>query len=112
MKIAHESGTAPASSSGVGVEFEPKVTPVGTYYTVFLILMVLLVVTVAAAYADLGILSVPVALMIASVKAGFVVWFFMHVNHGSRMVQLFSLAGFAWLVILFTFTLADYVTRT
>jgi cytochrome c oxidase subunit 4 len=40
-----------------------------------------------------------------------VVLFFMHVKYSSRLTKLVVLSGFLWLLILLSFTLADYVSR-
>jgi len=87
------------------------IVPRSLYYAVFAALMVLTAVTVGAAFVDLGVLNVGVALGIAVVKAALVVLFFMHVKYSSRLVQLVVLASIFWLLILFLITLSDYVTR-
>jgi len=87
------------------------IVPRSLYYAVFAALMVLTVVTVGLAYVDLGVLNIAVALAVAVVKAALVVLFFMHVKYSSRLVQLVVLASIFWLLILFTMTLSDYVTR-
>lgn len=81
------------------------------YLIVFLTLMVLTVVTVAAAYQDLGVLNDVVALAIAMAKALLVVLFFMHVKYSTRMTALTAIAGLIWLGILIGLTLNDYLTR-
>ena len=60
---------------------------------------------------DLGALNVFVALTIAVVKATVVVLYFMHVRYSSRLTQVIVAAGVLWLIIMLTFTLADYMTR-
>lgn len=82
-----------------------------TYLAVFVALMVLLVVTVAVAEMDFGRFSFPVAVAVASVKAVLIIMFFMHVRYSPPLIWLVSCAGFFWLAILFTLTLADYFTR-
>jgi cytochrome c oxidase subunit 4 len=37
--------------------------------------------------------------------------FFMHLNHSGYIIRMFAAAAFLWLVHLFVFTLADYMTR-
>ncbi|MBM3459866.1 MAG: oxidase [Armatimonadetes bacterium] len=81
------------------------------YNMVFWILMGLLVLTLGAAYFDLGRLNLPIAMVIAIVKAGFVIAFFMHLKFSTRLVQLFGLLAFGWLVIMFVLTLMDYLSR-
>ena len=82
-----------------------------TYWMVFAALMVLLVVTVVAAYIPLGFLNMPIAMLIASVKAVLVILFFMHVKFASRLTKVFVAATFLWLAILFVMTFGDYYSR-
>ena len=85
---------------------------VGTYLVIFAALMVLLVLTVGAAFwFNLGRLNILLALAIATVKAALVVLFFMHVLYASRLTKIFVSAAFLWLAILFAFTFSDYLTR-
>jgi cytochrome c oxidase subunit 4 len=82
-----------------------------TYYKVFAALMVLLVLTLVAAYFDLGELNLIIAITIAVVKALLILLFFMHLIYSSRLVQLFGGAALFWLAILFILTLGDYFAR-
>lgn len=85
---------------------------VGTYWTVFALLMVLLIVTIAVAFfIHAGDLNLIIALVIATIKAALVVLFFMHVKYASRLTKIFVCAAFLWLAILFALTFADYLTR-
>jgi cytochrome c oxidase subunit IV len=81
------------------------------YVMVYLALMVLLVVTVAVAFVDLGILNLPVAMAIATVKAALVVWYFMHCNDASPMIRFCVWGSLLGLFLLFLFTFSDYLTR-
>jgi cytochrome c oxidase subunit IV len=87
------------------------ISPKSTYYTIFASLMVLTIVTVAVAFVDLGLLSFPVALGIAIVKATLVILFFMHVKYSSQLTKLFVVSTFFFLVVLFGLTMTDYLTR-
>ena len=61
------------------------------YVNIGILLMVLTVVTVAAAQFDFGVLNVPIALLIASVKATFVALYFMHLKHEAAMTWVFAI---------------------
>ena len=82
-----------------------------TYWLIFAVLMVLLVLTVAAAQVDFGPFNIAVALTIACIKAVVIVLYFMHVRFSTRLVWLFAAMGFFWLTIMLGFTLTDYFTR-
>ena len=88
------------------------IVPVRIYVTIFLILLVGTTLTVWAAFMDFPWrLNTIVALTIATVKATFVVLYFMHVRYSARLVWVIIIAAFFWMAILFAFTFADYVTR-
>ena len=87
------------------------VTPIRVYLMVFAILMVGTALTVWAAFIDMGPFNDLVAMAIAVTKATFVVLYFMHVRHSSRLTKISVVAGFLWLAILLALTLSDYFTR-
>ena len=89
------------------------IVPIRVYLLVYVALLVLLVLTVGAAYlpGQHSLLNNIIALTIAVVKAVLVVLYFMHVRYGTRLTWLWAAAGFFWLVILFILTLGDYFTR-
>jgi cytochrome c oxidase subunit 4 len=86
-------------------------SPVGTYLAVFFTLLAMTALTTWAAFRDWGMLNTPIALAIAVFKGSLVVWFFMHVRHSARLTQIVVVSGFFWLLILFSFTLSDYLSR-
>ena len=81
------------------------------YFVVFGILMVGTALTVLVAFYDLGPLNNVMMLTIACVKALFVVLYFMHVRWSSRLTWVVAASGFFWLLIMFTFTMTDYLSR-
>lgn len=87
------------------------VSPVSLYLTIFGALIVLTVVTVGAAYLDLGRFNFAVATLIAGFKASLVVWFFMHVKYQSDLTKLTVATGLFFLAILLGMSLIDYVSR-
>lgn len=87
------------------------VAPKSLYYTIFGALMIGTVLTVVVAFFDLGFLNNLVMLAIASAKAMLVVLYFMHVRWSSRLTWLVIGSGFFFLMILFVFTMMDYLSR-
>ena len=86
--------------------------PKKTYYLIFAVLMVLLALTVAVAYIDLGrTLNIVIAMTIAVVKATLVLLYFMHVRYSSRLTWIFVAAGFFWFLIMVGLTFSDYASR-
>ena len=89
------------------------IVPVRIYITIFMVLLVGTALTVAAAFVDfkLPYINTIVALTIASIKATFVVLYFMHVRYSSRLIWVILAAALFWMAILFAFTFSDYMTR-
>jgi len=87
------------------------VAPVSLYLIIFGALMVGTILTVVVAKFDLGPLNNIVMLTVASAKALLVVLYFMHVRWSSRLTWVVAASGFFWLMILFSLTMADYVSR-
>lgn len=84
------------------------------YKTLFRVLAVLLLLTagtVGASYVDLGALNVWVALAIASVKASFVLLFFMHMKFEGKALIVSFLGTIFFLGIMISFTFWDVAFR-
>ncbi len=87
-------------------------TSVQGYFAVFGALMALTVVTVLLSLVDFGLLAnALVAITIAGVKTSLVIYFFMHVRESPRIIALIAVGSFAWLAILFLFTIADFTAQ-
>ncbi len=89
----------------------PHIIPFRTNLAVFVALMVLLFVTVAAAYLDLGAWGLPVAMTIATIKAALILLYFMHIRYASRLQWMFSTAALLWLGIMILIIMSDYISR-
>jgi len=87
------------------------ISPKSTYITIFGALMVCTILTVLAAFINLGDLNFPVAITIAVFKATLVVLFFMHVMYASKLTKLIVGVAFFFLGIMLTLTMADYLSR-
>jgi cytochrome c oxidase subunit 4 len=83
------------------------------------LLLVVFVAVLGLALANVGIslkmgptkYTLVVQLAIASVQAGLVAYYFMHLRHGDKVVILTALSSLFWMAILFVLFLADYMTR-
>ena len=87
------------------------ITPIRTYVTIFLSLLVLTTLTVFVASRDFGALNTPIALAVAVTKASLVIVFFMAVRYNTPLTKVVVISGFLWLFILFGLGLNDYLTR-
>jgi cytochrome c oxidase subunit 4 len=85
------------------------------YLVVFAVLVVGTILTYTVAVFDLDSVFIGantmVALGIALIKTTFVVLYFMHVRYSTRLIGLFVVSSIFWLIILFAFTMSDYLTR-
>ena len=87
------------------------VAPKSMYVGVWIALVVGTILTYLPAEVDLGVLNNVVMLLIACTKASLVILFFMHVRWSSRLTWVVAASGFFWLLILFSLTMQDYLTR-
>lgn len=85
------------------------------YFGIFGILVFGTILTYITAQWDLDTIftgaNTLVALLIAFTKMAFVVLFFMHVWWNGKLIWLTVAGSFVFLVIMFAFTIQDYVTR-
>jgi cytochrome c oxidase subunit IV len=81
------------------------------YFTVYVALVILTIVTVLVSYVHLGVMNVVVALLIASAKASLVALFFMHLKWESRLVWGFALVPIFFLALIILGTLSDTLLR-
>jgi cytochrome c oxidase subunit 4 len=89
-----------------------KITPANTYIVVLIALLVLTVLTVGVSFVRLSPVGHVVAgLSIATLKATLVVLIFMHALHSPRITWCVIVASVVWVLILFSLTYADYLTR-
>ncbi len=87
------------------------IIPLKTYLGVFGALLVLTVITVAAAQFDFGAMNGVVAMVIASTKAFFVLAYFMHLKYDEKtFIVCFALSIF-FLVLMYFLSFLDIVTR-
>ena len=88
------------------------IVPVRVYITIFMVLLVGTALTVVAAFVDFPWrLNTIVALTIATIKATFVVLYFMHVRYSTRLIWVILTSALFWMAILFALTFSDYLTR-
>ena len=85
------------------------------YLGVFAVLVVGTMLTYWVALIDLDFIfpgaNTLVALLIAFTKMTCVMLFFMHVRWSPRLVWLAVVSSFFWLLIMFAYTMQDYLTR-
>jgi cytochrome c oxidase subunit 4 len=87
-------------------------TSVQGYIAVFAALMVLTLLTVLMSQVNFGLfVDAFIAVAIATVKTSLVIYFFMHVRESPKIIALIAVGSFAWLSILFLFTITDFLAQ-
>lgn len=81
------------------------------YWGIFGALVVLTLLTVKVSYYDFGSANILIALLIATMKAGLVATFFMHLRHDSLFNTLAFLAAFLFLGVFILLTYDDIGKR-
>lgn len=87
------------------------IIPLKVYFRVITLLLVLTAITVAAAQVNFGPWNTVIAMLIASIKAGFVLAFFMHLKYDNKLYLVCFGTGIFFLVVLYLFTYLDILTR-
>src|SRR3982751_5089161 len=90
---------------------EHHIIPFGTYIKVLSLLLLLTAITVAAAQINFGAWNTVIAMLIASIKAGFVLAFFMHLKYDNKIYRVFFGLAIFFLVVLYFFSMLDILTR-
>jgi cytochrome c oxidase subunit 4 len=85
--------------------------PLKVYFNVLAALLVLTVVTLAAAQVDFGRLNTIIALGIASVKAFLVLSYFMHLKYDDKTYWVAFGTAIFFLLVLYFFSELDIMTR-
>ena len=90
---------------------EHHISPISVYVGVLLILLLGTVITVAVAQVDFGSMNTVIAMLVATIKASFVLAFFMHLKYDNLMNRVIFGSGFFFLMLLIAFSAADIFTR-
>ena len=80
-----------------------------SYFIVWVVLMILTAITVYVSY--FGQLNIVIAMIVASIKAGAVALFFMHLKFEDSITWLFALFPLGLLFLLIGMTILDTFTR-
>ncbi len=83
----------------------------GTYVNVWIALMLLLAATIAVAKVEIAKYSVLVNLLIASIKAGLVLFFFMHLKYERWLLKAMLFMVIATLTAVIALFFADVMFR-
>jgi cytochrome c oxidase subunit IV len=87
------------------------IIPLKVYYRIIVALLIMTVVTVAAAQVDFGAMNTVIAMLIASVKAGLVLAYFMHLKYDDKIFTVAFGTAIFFLIVMFFFSWVDIFTR-
>lgn len=85
--------------------------PLKVYFNVLFALIILTILTVAAARVDFGHWNTVIALAIASVKATLVLSYFMHLKYDDKIYWAIFGTSVFFLIVLYFFSELDIITR-
>lgn len=94
-----------------GSEHQHHILPNNVGLRIFITLLVFTVITVAVARVDLGSLNFPVAMLIATVKALLVIFFFMGMEYDTNENRAMFFTSFAFFAFFIILTATDLFTR-
>jgi cytochrome c oxidase subunit 4 len=83
----------------------------GRYFVVWILLLVFTATTVITGHMDLGSWNLPLALVIATVKASLVVLFFMHMTEAPGANRLVFCVSLVFTMVLMVGVFGDLLTR-
>jgi cytochrome c oxidase subunit 4 len=88
-------------------EKEMHIVSTKTFVSVWVVLLTLTAITVTVAKSDLGAFSTFTAIAIASIKAGLVLWYFMHLKYEKRLLKFLLLVPIVTLAVIIGLTFID-----
>jgi cytochrome c oxidase subunit 4 len=90
---------------------EHHIIPLKSFIGVFFALLFLTVLTVVAAQFNMGEWNTVVAMLIASIKAFFVLAYFMHLKVDDKVFLVCFLLAVFFLIVMYAFSVVDIYTR-
>ncbi|MCU4163169.1 cytochrome C oxidase subunit IV family protein [Carboxylicivirga caseinilyticus] len=90
---------------------ESHIVPFKTYGIILAVLIVLTLLSVAVTQIDLASLTVFTAILIAAVKSGFVLVYFMHLKFDNKLLKALVGAVFILIALVMFVTFLDYNYR-
>ena len=94
-----------------GTHVEHHISPVSSYVKIFGALIFLTLLTIGAYQVHLGALNLVVAIVIATIKAAFVVVYFMHMKYEAKFNVLIFVSSILFGAIFLAYTLNDTANR-
>lgn len=93
------------------MEHSDHITPYRTYGIILVALLFLTTITITVTWLDAGQLAIAVALGIACIKAGLVLFYFMHLKFDGLLFKVLVGTVFLLIIVVFVITFFDYLFR-
>lgn len=77
----------------------------------WVVLMILFAATLGSAYLPLGTGNVAINLAVAAAMIAVLAVFLMDLRNATVLIRLIAAAGGLWIIIMFSLTFADYLSR-
>lgn len=90
---------------------KPHISSYTQHATVLIVLLVLTTISVLVTNINFGAFSVAVALLIAAIKGGTVVTYFMHLKYDEPVFRIMVIGVFALFALVILITFIDYAFR-
>jgi caa(3)-type oxidase subunit IV len=81
------------------------------FVIVWLTLVAMHFTILGSAYLNLGFIKTPIIIVLAIIQMILIILYFMEVRYSAKLICLFATAGFCILLIQWTLTMSDFLTR-
>ena len=88
-----------------------EATPNAKSFVTFAVLAGLSFLALFVGFSDLGAMKVVVSLLVSTVEAGILAYFFMDLRAADKLTWLVAAASLFWVFLMFLFILTDFLTR-
>lgn len=88
-----------------------EAVPDGRSFVTFFVLAGLALLALFVGFSDLGSMKVVVSLIVSTVQAGVLAYFFMDLRAADKLTWLVAAASVFWTFLMFLFILTDFLTR-
>jgi cytochrome c oxidase subunit 4 len=88
-----------------------EATPNAKSFVTFAILAGLSFLALFVGFSDLGTMKVVASLLVSTVQAGILAYFFMDLRAADKLTWLVAAASLFWVFLMFLFILTDFLTR-
>jgi len=101
----------PNAAVHAGESVHHEATPNSKSFVTFAILCGMALLALFVGFSDLGTMKVVASLLVSTVQAGILAYFFMDLRAADKLTWLVAAASLFWVFLMFLFILTDFLTR-